>query len=169
MPFSGQFSFPSKLDLRSGKDGIKLYRWPIKEIDGLYLKSYQFRNHSISGLSEKLNQIKAELIDLSISFKPMDSLKIFVRGLDITYDPKCETIEYENSKIPAPAINHIVKLRLLLDRTSLELFVNEGAAVATFLAVPDKNNLSISLSGNLGAKIESIAIHELKSSWNEIK
>ena len=169
MPFSGQFSFPSKLDLRTTNDGLRLYRWPIKEIEKLYTKTQQFRNLSIETASEKLVNIKAELIDMSIDFESTNSMKLNLRGLEINYDVNDETVVFGTSKIPAQKINGKVKLRALVDRASLELFVNEGASVATFFAIPDLNNQAISLSGKNDTKINSIIIHQLKSSWNETK
>ena len=165
MPFSGQFSFPSKLDLRTTKEGLKLYRWPIKEIESLYTKSYQFKNISVEKAVEKLANIKAELMDVSIEFEPKDSLKLTVRGLDINYNPNSESFEYGNFKIPAAMIDGKVKLRVLVDRSSLELFANDGASVATFFAIPKADNLSVSVNGGLETKIHSLVIYELKSVW----
>ena len=165
MPFSGQFSFPSKLDLRNTKDGLRLYRWPIKEIESLYSKTHQLKNLSIEKATEKLASIKAELMDLSIEFEPKDSLKLTVRGLDITYKLSEESFEYGNFKIPAPIIDGKVKLRVLLDRSSLELFANDGQNVATFFAIPKTDNLSVAVSGGVDTKINSMVIHKLKSIW----
>lgn len=165
MPFSGQFSFPSKLDLRTTKDGLKLYRWPIKEIESLYSKTQQFKNLTIEKAKEKLADVKAELMDLSIEFEPKDSLKLTVRGLDINYNRRNESFEYGNLKIPAPILDGKVKLRLLVDRSSLELFANDGASVATFFAIPKADNLSVVVSGGGESKINSLVIHELKSIW----
>jgi sucrose-6-phosphate hydrolase SacC (GH32 family) len=64
--------------------------------------------------------------------------------------------------LAAPAVNGKVKLRVLVDRGSIELFANDGAAVATHFALPDPKNRSITLSGNGSL---SLVIHELKSSW----
>ena len=165
MPFSGQFSFPSKLDLRTTKDGLRLYRWPIKEIESLYSKTYKLNNLSIEKATEKLASIKAELMDLSIEFEPKDSLKLMVRGLNITYKNRTESFEFGQSSIPARMIDGKVKLRVLLDRSSLELFANDGASVATFFATPKVDNLSVAVSGGVDTKINSMVIHELKSIW----
>ena len=164
MPFSGQFSFPSKLDLRTTNEGLKLYRWPIKEIECLYENTCNLKSISIEKTSEKLGNIKAELMDLSIEFEPKDSLKLTVRGLDI-YNPNNEFFEYGKSKLPAPMMDGKVKLRVLLDRSSLELFANDGASVASFFAIPQPDNMRISMSGGKGTKINSLKIHSLKSIW----
>ena len=109
--------------------------------------------------------INAELMDLSIEFEPVSSMTINLRGLDITYEKSSETITFGKSKLAAPAIDGKVKLRVLLDRATIELFANEGAAVSTNYAVPVEDNLNISISAEGNLKINSLIVNELKSSW----
>lgn len=165
MPFNQQMSFPTTMELKSTPDGLRLYRWPVKEIESLYSKSYSYRNKSSKSLYKKLEKIKAELIDLSMEFLGNSNLKLNVRGLDIVYDPILGIITYEKTTIPAPKVNGLVKLRILLDRTSIEIFVNEGAGVATNYAVPNPENKNISFESSSNEKIKLLTIHELKSIW----
>jgi sucrose-6-phosphate hydrolase SacC (GH32 family) len=167
MPFNCQMSFPNTLELKTTPDGIRLFRWPVKEIENLYVKSHVFKNVNSKQLSQQLAQVKADLIDLSIDFNTCDSLKMNVRGIII--DWKKGEFLYKNRKIPAPVIDGKVKLRVLLDRASLEFFANDGASVATFYAVPEPQNKSISISTNGNTIINHLIINELKSSWESIK
>ncbi|MCF8341230.1 MAG: glycoside hydrolase family 32 protein [Chitinophagaceae bacterium] len=166
MPFNQQMSFPTTMELKSTPDGLRLYRWPVKEIESLYSKSYSYRNKSSKSLYKKLEKIKAELIDLSMEFLGNSNLKLNVRGLDVVYDPILGIITYEKTTIPAPKVNGLVKLRILLDRTSIEIFVNEGAGVATNYAVPNPENKNISVESTGNEKIKQLTIHELKSIWS---
>ncbi len=165
MPFNQQMSFPTTMELRTTPEGIRLYRWPVKEIKKLYTKSNKFNNLTVAKTKKKLSGIKAELIDMTIEFEPEDSMKLTIRGLEIIYDRKSEDFAFGDRKVPAPAIDGKVKLRVLIDRASLELFANDGAAVASLYAVPDTNNKSISISASGETKINSMIINELKSSW----
>ncbi len=165
MPFNQQMSFPSTMELKTTTEGIRLYRWPVKEIEKLYVKSYKFKNLTVDKLSEKLVGVKAELIDMSVEFEPRNSVKLIIRGLEVTYDRKSEMFIYGTSKVAAPVIAGKVKLRVLLDRASIELFANGGAAVSTCYAVAEPGNKNISISADDGTKINSIIINELKSSW----
>lgn len=169
MPFNLQMSFPTTMELRSTPKGIQLYRSPVKEIEKLYDKTYKFRNLSASELSKKLAGIKAELIDLTMEFEPKDSLLINIRGLEVVYNVKTASFVYENRSIPAPLINGKVKLRALLDRASLELFANNGAAVATFYAMPDVKNQQITVASVVDCKFNSVVVSVLKSSWGGAK
>ena len=164
-PFNQCMSFPTTMELKTTKDGIRLYRWPVKEIANLYVKSYEFKNLSAEKAVKKLAGINAELLDLSIEFEPISSMTINLRGLDISYEKSSQTITFGKSKLAAPAIDGKVKLRVLLDRATIELFANEGAAVSTNYALPLEDNLNISISAEGNLKINSLIVNELKSSW----
>ena len=165
MPFNQQMSFPATMELKTTTEGIRLYRWPVKEIEKLYVKSYKFKNLTVDKLSEKLVGVTAELIDMSVEFEPKNSMKLTIRGLEVTYDQKSQKFTYGTSKVAAPIMAGKVKLRVLLDRASIELFINDGAAVSTCYAVAEPGNKSISISADDGTKINSLIINELKSSW----
>jgi len=71
--------------------------------------------------------------------------------------------------VPAESIDGQVKLRVLVDRASLELFVNDGLAAASFVVVPAADNRTIRLEGKPTQKITSITVNELKSAWEAAK
>ena len=67
--------------------------------------------------------------------------------------------------VRAAAVNGKVKLRLLVDRASLELFVNDGEAAASFVVVPDSKNRVLSLTAGGATQITFLEVNELKSAW----
>ena len=164
MPFNQQMSFPSTMELRTTPEGIHLFRWPIKEIESLYTKKHELSNRPIQELAAELGAIQAELIDASLEFDPKETgnLEWNLRGLKVSYDAAKQQFIYQGSRLPAPPVDGKVKLRVLVDRGSIELFANDGAAVATHYALPDPGNRSITLSGKGSV---SLTINELKSSW----
>ena len=164
MPFNQQMSFPTTMELRTTPEGVKLFRWPIKEIESLYTKKHEFSNRPIQELVAELGGIETELIDASIEFDPKETgnLEWSLRGLKVSYDAAKQQFIYQGQRLPAAPVNGKVKLRALVDRGSLELFANDGAAVATHYALPDPGNRSMTLSGK--GKV-SLSINELKSSW----
>jgi len=166
MPFNQQMAFPTTMELHNTPDGLRLFRWPVKEIESLYVKSSKFNNLTVKKLSKKLKGVEAELIDLSIEFEPTDSMTITIRGIDVTYNRSSEQFTCGNSQVAAPAIDGKVRLRVLLDRASIELFINEGATVSTSYSVPVADDRSISISADGDIRINSLIINELKSSWD---
>ncbi|MDP6630578.1 MAG: glycoside hydrolase family 32 protein [Kiritimatiellia bacterium] len=164
MPFNQQMSFPCTLELRQDREGIRLCRQPIREIETLYKATHAFEAVTADALAPQLADIDAELLDLSIAFAPGQDLALNMRGIDITYDGKANTFNSESCKpLPAHPVDGNIALRALVDRGSIELFANEGSAVATSYVLPAPENTSIQLSGD--ADIRSLTVHELESSW----
>jgi fructan beta-fructosidase len=58
-----------------------------------------------------------------------------------------------------------VRLRILIDRASLEIFLNDGIGVLTHSEVHDLDNRALSIEGGAGAVIKKMELHELTSSW----
>ena len=56
-------------------------------------------------------------------------------------------------------------LRVLVDRASLELFVNDGQAAASVVMVPVAGSRTIAFEGIAAMKVESLVVNELKSAW----
>ncbi len=82
--------------------------------------------------------------------------------------PKSRQRPYRDSgirAIPAPAVEGIVKLRVLIDRASLELFVNDGQAAASFVVVAKGQKIAI--EGNDEMMIESLIVNTVKSAWGK--
>jgi len=165
MPFNQQMSFPSSMELKTTPEGLRLFRWPVKEIENLYTATHQLVNVSTKEVNTKLAAIKANLIDMSIEFEPKEDININLRGLDISYNKTKEMFFFGKNSFPAHLIKGKVKLRVLLDRSSIEFFANDGLVVATFYAVPELNNNTISINATVATKLNSITIHNLKSSW----
>jgi sucrose-6-phosphate hydrolase SacC (GH32 family) len=178
MPFNQQMSFPCDLSLRKTPKGVRLFRWPVKEIEKLYVKSESFKDLNIASANKVLKEIKPELIDMSVQFAPGENelVEFNVRGLKVVYGKikkyrtrdgmqEVKSIAVGDCMVPADVIDGKIELRLLLDRTSIELFVNEGAAVGTSYAVPDAANRNLSVSAAKDIKINSLVVNELKSSW----
>jgi len=161
MPFNQQMSFPTTMELRMTDEGVRLLRWPVKEIEKLYSKSHRFENLSVADAAKKLADISAELLDVSVEFEPAD-LTLSLRGLDIRYNATAKVFESKSEskgvRMPAPAKDGKVKLRVLIDRGSIELFANDGAAVATSYVLPDPANKSVSITGG-ETKIIKLLVH----------
>ena len=191
MPFTQQLSIPAEITLRTTPEGIRMFRNPVKEIATLYTKSFKAENLSVEAANSKLAALNPELIDLSIAFVPAGDLTLNVRGLPIRYDAANKEFIFNNTArveaekagmsatpakkqkpvkdgcaaIPAPEVDGRVRLRVLVDRASLELFVNDGQAAASFVVVPDPKNRTLSVTAGPGLNIASLEVNELKSCW----
>ena len=66
-----------------------------------------------------------------------------------------------------PAADGQITLRILIDRTSIEVFANGGkvSVSSCYLPKPDGSSLEM-FSGGSGLKFRSLTVHELKSAWS---
>jgi fructan beta-fructosidase len=193
MPFTEQLSFPATLELRKVGTEYQLYRWPIKEIESLRSKSWSLpKDISATEANAKLAAITPECFDLSVEFQPEGDKDVVLslRGSVLTYSPAKKCIHFIGSEsaankaasvgksaeeikklgiseyvMPNALRNGSVKLRILVDRGSFEIFLNDGETVLTHSVISELDNKSISITGD--AVIKSAEIHELKSSWDE--
>ena len=187
LPFTQQMTFPCELTLRTTAEGVRLFRWPIEGIKDLYKKSHEFKSLStVSKANKFVSGIKADLVDMSTEFEPVgDAIITFkIRGLDVVYGNSTKfpnkdgemvavkSIEFNNIeddraviKIPAPTVDGKVSLRILLDRISIEMFVNGGAYAATSYCIPITDNIEFDVSKGDELKINSLVVHELESIW----
>jgi fructan beta-fructosidase len=175
MPFDQQMSIPTNMTLRTSPKGIRLFRWPVKEIENLYIKTKLFNSLNLSSANKVLNGLEAELIDFSIELEPTKDLEFNFRGIKVKYDFKEQTLQptkilnkhHQNHKLPAPLVNGKLRLRVLIDLASIEIFVNEGEFVGTYLGLTETNNKSVSLNGETHTKVNAISFHQLKSIWKK--
>ncbi len=193
MPFSQQLTFPATLELRKTGNAYHLYRWPIKEIETLRAKSWSLsRNMSIGEANAQLSAITPECFDLSLDFAPKDDkdLVFNLRGSVLTYEAGKNQLHFIGSEsiaknaasvgkpaeevkklgisehvMPNALLNGSVKLRILVDRGSFEIFLNDGEKVLTYSVISGLANKTLRFTSG-DAVINSCEIHELKGSWD---
>ncbi|MEA5632424.1 levanase, partial [Bacillus velezensis] len=67
---------------------------------------------------------------------------------------------------PLKPVNGKVKLRIFVDRSSVEVFGNDGKQVITDIILPDRSSKGLELyAANGGVKVKSLTIHPLKKVW----
>jgi len=136
MPFNQQMTFPSELTLRTTPDGVRLFMSPFKAIKKLYGETFLLANHKLRTGENPLADISGELFDIEMAIELGDATEV---GLHLH-----ETaVVYANNKITAPGANAevspidgVIKLRILVDRTSIETFVNDGQVALPCCVVP---------------------------------
>jgi sucrose-6-phosphate hydrolase SacC (GH32 family) len=85
----------------------------------------------------------------------------------VRYVVKERTLIVGDLKVKIPLWDGRVKLRMLVDRTSIELFANDGLVYMPMSAVPKKSEplrVKVQATGGDGAA-RNIEIRELESIW----
>jgi levanase/fructan beta-fructosidase len=167
MPFNQQMSFPVALSLRTYSEGIRLCRLPVREIDLLRSSSQAWMGHALQKEKALTPDVKGGLFDLHASIAlDGDAAEFSFRchGNELRYSSESRKFSYLGNEVPAVPVDGRIDLRLLVDRTSLELFAENGKVSASFCFLPEACDTPLSITGS-SAELVTLEVHELRSAW----
>jgi fructan beta-fructosidase len=168
MPFNGMMGIPVELTLRSTSKGLRLFANPVRELTSLRAKAYGIEPQVISAAKNPLSGLNLELFDLTAEIAPGDAAQVAfnLRGVSVTYDVKKQELSCGDRKASLEMERGRIRLRLMMDRTSLDIFGNDGALYMPMGMVVARDNTSLALHADGGnAHIDSLQVFELKSIW----
>jgi levanase/fructan beta-fructosidase len=162
MPFNQQVSFPCELTLRSTPNGPRIYREPIKEIALLHNGQDSWTNHMLNANDVLPLEPSGRLFHIRVEVNiPSGARLIFnIRGVPVILTSKT----VESGTNPASVFDQIKTVEILVDRTSIETFVNQGEISATRFVLPHENGLSVKAEGG-SVTIKSLTVYPLNSAW----
>lgn len=169
MPFNQQMGFPNEMKLRKTAEGLRVFLTPVKEIETLHGEAHQWSDVSLKPGDNPLAKVKGDLFHIRAEFELGDAhvIGFKVRGEPVSYTVKDGTLSALGSAPLAPE-NGRVKLELLVDRTSIETYANEGRVSLTSCFLPKLANKDLEVFAHGGtAKIVSLEVFELKSAWRK--
>ena len=168
MPFNQQMTFPVELTLHTTSEGIRLHKNPVREISRLYAKSRRWKNQEVQPGANPLAGIKGDLFDLEAEVEPRNAsaFGFVVRGTKVSYTIADRKLSALGKTAELAPVHQRIKLRLLVDRTSLEVFANDGRVTMSscFLPAPEQRGIAFYAEGG-AAKLVSLQVRELKSAW----
>ena len=90
-----------------------------------------------------------------------------IHGNHLCYEVPERKFTYLGREIPAePDDDGRLSLQILVDRTSLELFVGGGKVSASFCFLPGPHEVPLEFYAREGSvRIVSLTVHELASEW----
>ncbi|HRQ49437.1 MAG TPA: glycoside hydrolase family 32 protein, partial [Agriterribacter sp.] len=169
MPFNQQTTIPVSLTLRRIGDHIKLCRYPVKEIDGLHGNLLLESRSDTITKDNMLKNVSGELFDIQAEIVPgkYGVVEFGIRKTKIVYDPSRKILTCNGKSIPAASSDGLLRLRLLIDRTSLEIFADNGSSSLTFYLPPEEIESPLKLyTPGEPAIIKSLNVWEMKSMYN---
>jgi len=170
MPFNQQMSFPRELSLRSTPDGVRLYAAPAAEIRKLYIVQQRFTDLMLPPGDDPLRHAEGELFDIEAEIESRDarSVTLGIRGTPIVYSAAARTLSCLGKSVTLPPGKGRLQLRVLVDRTSIEIFVAGGRYVMSFCFLPVDANRPLSLTAQGGtAAVASLTVRHLRSIWSD--
>ena len=172
--FFGQMTLPRELSLRKGR----LCQNPVKELEQYHGVRIDYHNVLISG-ETSLRGISGRYLDMTVTVRPGNEnslykwFRLYVAKdgeyfTFIRYKPETGTIKVDRThsgfphdivnirEFPVNVRNGALKLRIVMDRYSLEIFVNDGEQTASFvLYTPiEANSISFSSDGSVLVDVE---------------
>jgi sucrose-6-phosphate hydrolase SacC (GH32 family) len=172
MPFNQQMSFPCELTLRAFPEGLRLCRNPVREIEKLHEAPRHWKDLTLKPGDNPLSDLQGDLFDLQMEIEPGDAKEIVLtlRGEAVRYSVSEKKLSFLGRSGELEPEDGRVKLRVLLDRTSIEAFGNGGklSMSSCFVPQPEDRNLSLSAEGG-SARIHSLTVYPLKSAWSHQK
>ena len=191
MPFNQQMTFPVELSLVNTSEGIRLFRKPVRELRKLYNLEHKWRDYTLmSGYNRRevfirygptwqdnLPKVISNIIvetnwDLfeilaEIEFIDATTFGAIIHGNHLCYEIENKKFTYLEKEIPVEPENRRLRFQILVDRTSLELFVLEGKVSASFCFLPRPHDTPLEFYATNGnVRIVSLTIHELASVWD---
>jgi len=115
----------------------------------------------LSGISAELFEIKAE-----IALGSASEVGFNLRGTPLLYDTQERVLSCKDKKIQLTPAQGRIRLHILVDRTSIEVFPNYGRVTMHFCFPLDTSDTSVHVFARGGrAKIKTLNLWKLKSIW----
>ena len=185
MPFTQQLTVPRVLTLKTTPDGPRFFVEPVKEVECLRTGISATMSEPLDGTDIKLKEKKpiGELVDIEAVFtirkdaltaKGENRLGLEVNGQRIT----CaldkgnrrdkQKMAVLDSESPLGVVDGKVKLRVIVDRMSIEVFANDGAVqICRNFVPPDKPQYAVKVFGKKGLADVELKAHQLQSIWKK--
>ncbi|MCY9375630.1 GH32 C-terminal domain-containing protein [Bacillus sp. T17B1] len=191
-PWRSAASIPRELKLKTLTEGVRVVQTPVKELQTIRGTSKSWKNQTISPTSQNvLAGLSGDTYELHAEFQVTPSSaaefgfkvrtgrnqftkvgydrknkKLFVdrsESGNITFNP---TFNTGKQTAPLKPVNGKVKMRIFVDRSSVEVFGNDGQQVITDIILPDRSSKGLELyAANGSVKLKSLTIYPLKKVW----
>ena len=180
-------TLPLEMKLKRVDGELQLYRYPVEEVDTMRVKKpiLSLRNEPIdSRLNGRLSNIRTTLADIEATITLGSSSEVGFR-LRMDHDKGERYVEVKYDKTKAQLIvdkSHSdpgfvplyfpkmsvqadgkIKLRVILDRTCLDVFGNDGEAAVSALDYSEPEHDGLSMFANGSAMIDVLKIYKMRN------
>jgi fructan beta-fructosidase len=168
MPFNQMMDFPVELTLHSTEEGVRMFAYPVKEIEKIHGRKHSWKRVSLEPGRNLLSGLEGDLFDISAEFAvdDADEVGFVIRGVRVVYAVEKQELSCRKENGPLKPVDGKIRLRILVDRTSIEIFGNDGRIYMPIGVIPDDDNKSIEVFTNGGhIGISSLEVYDVKSTW----
>jgi len=168
MPFNQMMLFPVELTLRTTEEGVRMFARPAREIERLYEGGRQWKDLSLPMGKNPIPGVEGELLHIRAAFRPGGAKKVgfVVRGVEVAYDVNERRLTCLDKAAPLPLVEGVVLLELLVDRTSIEVFANDGRVYMPIGVIPPDGEKSLQIFAEAAPlHVDTLDVHVLRSAW----
>ena len=174
MPFDQQMSFPCELVLRHTPAGLRMLRSPVKEVETLRGTHHAWHDEEITHTRNLLEGVQADLLEIRAEIDPGDVREVIfsVKGEPVRYERSSGRLSCAGRSACIPPGKSTVKFHLLVDRTSIEVFADDGAVSMSFCFLPQEGaryrlaTYGLPWPRGRRARIISMDVYELNSIYS---
>ncbi len=169
MPFNQSMTIPLELGLRETSEGARLTFAPVRELSSLRGGVRSLGMQELRpGQRNPLEGVEAELADVELEFEPVGarSVVLTVRDVVVEYDVLKQELVVAGHRAAAPLQSGRQRLRVLCDRTGVEVFGSGGLCYVPLPVNVNSQNRRLYLESRGGtAVVHSVEVYELRSAW----
>jgi len=179
MPFNQMMTFPVSLTLHSTDEGLRMFAYPVEEIENIHGKKHQWKHKDLKPGQNLLEDVKGNLFDINaeIVLDDAEEVGFEINGFRVSYNVEDKQLiagkgeegdEFSSGETTAELapVDGKIDLRILVDRPSIEIYANNGRIYMPMQAVRDLDNKSLKIYSKGGnAHIEELTIYEIESIW----
>ncbi len=170
-----QMSLPRELSVKNGR----LYQKPIRELENMRTNKVEYRDVRVKDSRITLDQVEGRVVDLELVIRPEDKENVYKKfevhfaenekyhtTLSFHPDESILKIDRKFSGSERAVIHqrrclvngdsNELKLRIILDRFSAEVFINDGVQVMSAVILTEQEAKGISFSADGEAKIDVV-------------
>ncbi len=168
MPFDQQLSFPTELSLRRIDGRLFLCKNPIREIRTLHRTSETLESMVLAeGKSHEFRDLTQSL-DIEALFTLESNGEVVFSVLNHEIRVTQSRVRSGGRNGPLPGEPKEQDIRILADRTSIEVFANGGSLTMAFCLVPEESAASVTVEAAKGtASFKRFSIRNVGSIWKK--
>ncbi len=166
MPFNQQLTFPTDITLKEIDGQKRLCRQPVSEIAALWQDAWQVTKTDLVPGCSLVGTWEGEAFDVEtqLILKPDARVVLTARGCAVRYDAEIGQLSCLGRavRLPLPE-DGCLKLRILCDTTSLEVFGGEGEAALSGCFLPEQDERTVKLTApDGGVHISALSVRLIR-------
>jgi beta-fructofuranosidase/levanase/fructan beta-fructosidase len=184
-PWRSAMSVPRALELRETGEGLRMVQEPVRELEKLRGERFRKRNADVGELNQWLEKIVGGMWEVELEVEPGDAgfgLKFFVgenQETELRWDAKRKVLVLDRREsgrtdfsarfsgvfeAPVELEDGRLRLKVLLDVSSIEVFADGGEKVITALVFPNEVTKPMEFwSENAAQKVRRFTAWKLKA------